>query len=264
MHETHITILGARGSIPVSGSRFSRYGGSTTCFALVVDDLTVAFVDAGTGLIDAALLGLELAPSVGVILTHYHWDHTQGLSMMDEMWSGACDVCVWGPDDPAAILERAISPPLFPVSIADVPSIRFERAELPIEIEGVTITPFPIHHPQGGLGYRVDGPSRSVAIVTDHEAGTALDSEILAAISGVDVVIHDAQYLPDEIAAYRGWGHSTHIDATRAAKTAGASDLILTSHDPRRTDTAVDAMVEDARKAFARTEAARPGLTIPL
>ncbi len=48
------------------------------------------------GLIDAGLMGLELAPSVGVFLTHYHWDHTQGLSMMDEMWSGACDICVWG------------------------------------------------------------------------------------------------------------------------------------------------------------------------
>ncbi len=264
MRNAHITVLGARGSIPVSGSRFVRYGGNTTCFALVVDGFAVAFIDAGTGLVDSSTYGLRLAPSVGVFLTHYHWDHTQGLSMMDEMWSGACDVCVWGPGDPEVILERAISPPLFPVSIADVPSIRFERADGPVEIEGLTITPFSIHHPQGASGYRVDGPVRSVAIATDHEAGTALDSEVMAAISGADVLIHDAQYLPDEIAAHTGWGHSTYEDATRAASGAGVSEVILTSHDPRRTDTAIDTMVESAREAFANTEAASPGMEIPL
>ncbi len=260
----HMTVLGARGSIPVSGSQYARYGGSTTCFALVVDGLAVAFIDAGTGLIDAGALGLKLAPSVGVFLTHYHWDHTQGLSMMDEMWSGACSICIWGPNDPAVILERAISPPLFPVSIADAPSIRFSSSDEPVEIEGLTITPFAIHHPQGATGYRVDGPDRSVAVVTDHEAGTDLDVEILDAIAGVDLLIHDAQYLPEELAAHRGWGHSTYEDATKAAGAAGVTELVLTSHDPRRSDAAIDAMVESARGAFARTNAARPTMEISL
>lgn len=264
MSNAHITVLGARGSIPVSGSRFARYGGSTTCFALVVDAVTVAFVDAGTGLVDAGLLGLELAPSVGVFLTHYHWDHTQGLSMMDEMWSGACDICVWGPDDPQAILERAISPPLFPVSIAEVPSVRFEQMDAPIEIEGLTITSFDVNHPQGALGYRIDGPNRSVAIVTDHEAGTGLDQEILTAVSGTEVLIHDAQYLPVEFDTHIGWGHSTYVDAARAAVEADVRELILTSHNPDRSDTAVDEMVESARALFRNTEAARPGMEIPL
>jgi ribonuclease BN (tRNA processing enzyme) len=230
----------------------------------VVDAMTVAFIDAGTGLIDSAAHGLQLAPSVGVFLTHYHWDHTQGLSMMDEMWSGACDICVWGPEDPAAILERAISPPLFPVSIRDVPSISFVSSDGPVEIAGLTITPFAVHHPQGALGYRIDGPQRGVAIVTDHEAGSALDDGILVAISGVDVLIHDAQYLPEESAAHVGWGHSTHEDSTRTAALAGVKELILTSHDPRRTDTAIDTMVADACETFPNTDAVWPGMEVPL
>jgi ribonuclease BN (tRNA processing enzyme) len=264
MSNAHITVLGARGSIPVSGSRFTRYGGSTTCSALVVDGVTVAFVDAGTGLIDASLLGLNLANSVGVFLTHYHWDHTQGLSMMNEMWSGACDICVWGPDDPEAILERAISPPLFPVSIAEVPSIRFASMDEPIEIEGLTIRSFDVNHPQGAFGYRIDGPNRSVAIVTDHEAGTDLDTEILAAVGGCDVLIHDSQYLLTEADAHVGWGHSTYVDAVGAAQAAGVRELILTSHNPDRSDVDIDEMVERARGLFRNTEAARPGLEIPL
>jgi ribonuclease BN (tRNA processing enzyme) len=264
MSEAHITVLGARGSIPVSGSRFADYGGSTTCFALAIGRVTVAFVDAGTGLIDASLLGLELAPSVGVFLTHYHWDHTQGLSMMDEMWTGACDIRVWGPDDPQAILERAISPPLFPVSIAEVPSVRFMHMDAPVEIEGLTVTPFDVNHPQGALGYRIDGPDRSVAIVTDHEAGTSADPKILNAISGCDVLIHDAQYLPVELDAHVGWGHSTYVDAASAALASGVRELILTSHSPNRSDAAIDEMVESTRELFPNTEAARPGMEILL
>lgn len=264
MHKAHITVLGGRGSIPVSGPQFARYGGNTTCFALVVDGIAVAFIDAGTGLLDSASHGLQLAPSVGVFLTHYHWDHTQGLSMMDEMWSGACDICVWGPMDSAEILERAISPPLFPVSIRDVPSIRFASSDGQVEIGGLVITPFAVHHPQGASGYRINGPERTVAIVTDHEAGTDLDAGVLDAISGADVLIHDAQYLPEESEVHVGWGHSTHQDATKAASLAGVSELILTSHDPRRTDTAIDEMVADACKAFPNTDAVWPGMEISL
>jgi ribonuclease BN (tRNA processing enzyme) len=134
----------------------------------------------------------------------------------------------------------------------------------PIEIEGLTVTPFDVNHPQGAFGFRVGGPNRSVAIVTDHEAGTSLDAEILISISGSDVLIHDAQYLPVEVDAHAGWGHSTYVDAAGAAEAAGVNELILTSHNPDRTDVAIDEMVDATRELFRNTEAARPGMEIPL
>lgn len=264
MPNAHITVLGARGSIPVSGEQFARYGGSTTSFALVVDDLTVAFIDAGTGLMDVSVHGLTLAPSVGVFLTHYHWDHTQGLSMMEDMWRGSCDICVWGPHDPRAILERAISPPLFPVSIVDVPRIRFAETDGPIEIEGITISPFAVNHPQGACGYRIEGPTRTVVIATDHEAGTDVDAGIVLATRGADVLIHDAQYLSEELPEHLGWGHSSCEQAVEAAVASGVTELLLTSHDPRRHDTAIDEMVASARTLFANVDAARPGMELAL
>ena len=46
-----ITILGARGSVPVSGPAFSRYGGATTCiFVKLAGQLLV--LDAGTGIMN--------------------------------------------------------------------------------------------------------------------------------------------------------------------------------------------------------------------
>lgn len=47
MTKTHIKILGARGSIPVSGTQSFQCGGNTTCFALVVEDVVVAFFEQG-------------------------------------------------------------------------------------------------------------------------------------------------------------------------------------------------------------------------
>lgn len=257
-------VLGARGSIPVSGDSFSRYGGNTTSFAVVVDDVAVAFIDAGTGLMDIRLRGLRLAPSVGVFLTHYHWDHTQGLSMMEDMWRGSCDICVWGPGDPMATLERAISPPLFPVSIVDVPRIRFAATDGPVEIAGVSISPFAVNHPQGACGYRVEGPTRTVVIATDHEAGTDLDGGIVEAARDADVLIHDAQYLTEELATHAGWGHSSCEQAVEAALASGVSELLLTSHDPRRTDHEIDEMIAKARTLFPGSDGARSGMEITL
>jgi len=257
-------VLGSRGSIPVSGADFEVYGGNTTSFAIAVGDRLVGFVDAGTGLISYPLYGLRAAESIDLILTHYHWDHIQGLSMLDLVWAGDTDIMVHGPGDPERALTSAIAPPWFPGALGDAKRVRYETVARPVLFQDLTFSPFDVEHPQGALGYRIDGPSSSVAIVTDHEAGTARDAAIVDAIRGVDTLIHDAQYVPDEIDRYAGWGHSTWEDAVSAAIAADVDRLILTSLDPRRTDREVDAIVHAARKRFHATEAAHPGLTVTL
>jgi len=264
LSDVHLTVLGARGSIPVSGPEFVRHGGNTTSFALVVDGAAVGFVDAGTGFNACETLGVATARNVSVLLTHYHWDHIQGLSMSNHIWNGTVDMIIRGPADPATILTRAISPPLFPVSIGEAGNVEFASVDGPVDVAGVTVYPFPVHHPQGALGYLLRGPNRAVAIVTDHEAGTEVDEAICSVIAGVDVLIHDAQYLPEEAPWHAGWGHSTFEDAIEMTRAAGAGELVLTSHDPSRTDAALDGVVAAAREGFAQTQAAFPGLTIPL
>jgi ribonuclease BN (tRNA processing enzyme) len=264
MHDARIVILGGRGSIPVSGLDYVRYGGSTTSFAIVVGGQAVGFIDAGTGMHALGNHGIRLAPAFDVFLTHYHLDHIQGLSMLDELWRRTCDVTVWGPGDPGVVLEKAISPPLFPVSIADDASIRFATVVSEVGIDGCRVGSFGVHHPQGAVGYRIEGPNRTVAVVTDHEAGSPLDDSVATAIEGVDVLIHDAQYLPDEVEGHQGWGHSTYLDAVALARSVGAGELLLTSHDPSRTDDEVDAVVEAARAMFPATSAVYEGMEVPL
>lgn len=260
-----LVALGARGSIPVSGAEFLAYGGSTTSFAIANDQTVAAFIDAGTGLISFKSYGLELSGSVPVFLTHYHWDHIQGVSMLSEVWEGACLFTFYGPGDPEPMLTKSITPPWFPVAIDAAPEpVAFRELDGPVLDNGLTVTAFPVQHPQGAVGYRIDGPNRSLAIVTDHESETDCNEEIAMIIEGVDVLIHDAQYLPSEAASHVGWGHSTWEDAVAMAKRIGASELFLTSHEPSRTDSDVDAMVEVARAEFPNARAVGPGLEVSL
>lgn len=260
-----LVILGARGSIPVSGPEFGEYGGSTTCIA-IVDGATIdGFFDAGTGLMAFRGMGLDLARSVQILLTHYHWDHIQGLSMLGEVWSGACSFAVRGAGDPAGVLNGAIRPPWFPVSLAEAPEpLEFMTVDDEMSVGGAAVEAFDVNHPQGALGYLIRGSRRSAALVTDHESSQDHDDRIAAAIDGVDVLIHDAQYLPAEADAHRGWGHSTWEDAVRMAVRADASELVLTSHDPSRSDSEIDAMVAEAGREFPNVSAARPGMKIQI
>jgi ribonuclease BN (tRNA processing enzyme) len=263
--EYRLVVLGARGSIPVSGPEFTKYGGSTTCIAIARGSSVWSFFDAGTGVMAFPTFGLELTGSIPVFLTHYHWDHIQGVSMLGEVWTGACSFTFHGPDNPRTMLTEAIRPPWFPVSLDDAPEpVAYITLDGPVDTGPIRVTSFLVQHPQGAVGYRIDGPTASVAIVTDHESTPACDDVIAEAIQGVDVLFHDAQYLPSEVEEHVGWGHSTWENAVAMAKRTGANQLVLTSHDPRRTDDDIDAMVADARVEFENTIAASPGLELPL
>jgi phosphoribosyl 1,2-cyclic phosphodiesterase len=232
--------------------------------ALSVDGVVFGFVDAGTALNSYRDHGLALRRDVSVFLTHYHWDHIQGLSMLGEMWDGNCGLHLRGPGSPEDVLSRAISPPWFPVPLSEQDNLRFGGVAETVQMESVTITSFSVNHPQGAVGYRIDGPSSSVAIITDHETTPESTRQLLVAARGIGTVIYDAQYLPGEMSGHIGWGHSSWEDAVRFASQVGAGRLILTSHDPGRTDDAIDAIVASAREVFPNTDAAVPGLTVGL
>lgn len=249
----------------MSGNEFARYGGSTTCIVVARGSTVASFIDAGTGVMAFEAHGLQLTGSIPVFVTHYHWDHIQGVSMLGEVWTGACSFTFHGPGDPREMLTDAIKPPWFPVSLQDAPEpVAYRPVDQPVEFGEIVVTAFPVQHPQGAVGYRIDGPNASVAIVTDHESTPESDTVIADAIAGVDVVFHDAQYLPSEAADHVGWGHSTWKDAVAMAERVGARQLVLTSHDPRRTDEEVDEMIVEAREVFPNTVAAGPDLELPL
>jgi phosphoribosyl 1,2-cyclic phosphodiesterase len=266
-----LVVEGARGSMSVAGPDFRRYGGHTTCFSVEVSPGHHLVFDCGTGLQN---LQKRLPPGepreFTVFLTHYHWDHIQGLPMFSALNDPRNRFTFHGPGHEKRpvqdLLGGVLRPPWFPVTLDERPAgIVYRDLEGPIEVGGLLITPIPLRHPQGCVGYRVDG-ERSVMIATDHEAGDAGVDEHLAGVAGgVDVVLHDGQYTEEEYRIGRqGWGHSTWVGAVDAAVAAGAGRLVVTSHDPTRSDDEVDEIVKQARGRFPLTSAAHPGMRIPL
>jgi phosphoribosyl 1,2-cyclic phosphodiesterase len=265
-----LTIHGARGSYPVSGDRFRRYGGSTTSISLETSS-GVLVIDAGTGFgsLGDILNSRSTLPPVTLLLTHVHLDHLVGLPSFKPLLRADCCLTIMGDTavlgDWKAALRQLVRPPLWPVGWNAFPaSVAFE--ELPrkvFERHGIAIRRAPIRHPQGALGYRLEADGRAIVIGTDREHGDpVLDRQFLEFCAGADVLLHDAQYTPEELPARRGWGHSTWRQAAELAREAKVKQLVLVSHDPVRSDEEIDRITALAREAFPNTIAGREGLVV--
>jgi ribonuclease BN (tRNA processing enzyme) len=165
------------------------------------------------------------------------------------------------------VVHRILAPPWFPISLAEVPAMQHFVALNGdgFSIAGIEIQPEQLEHPQGVAAFRLTGPERSVVFATDYERGVSrhLDDRLDELACGVDILVHDAQYTPEEYEReHKGWGHSTWQMAVEAATSAGVGELLLMSHDPDRTDEGVDAIVERARHSGLDVGAAFEGLTI--
>lgn len=255
--------------MPVSGPGTERYGGHTTSFTLAGDDIPTILFDCGTGL---ARIGDAFdTDTFHVFITHYHLDHLQGLQFFEPLYESGVRFVFHGFSPDGLSVQQAIEgmsqEPWFPVPLMETPSskefVAFDDGRC--ALGPVTISSATLHHPQGVNGYRIDYGATSLVLATDHEAGdAAADARLLELADGVDVLVHDAQYRPDELPFHLGWGHSTWEDAVEMARRSSAASLVLTSHDPAHSDEDIDRIVASAAERFPGVVAAYEGLEIPL
>jgi phosphoribosyl 1,2-cyclic phosphodiesterase len=273
----HLRFWGVRGSVPTPNACNLGIGGNTPCMQVLSDvgtpdpctDLLV--FDAGTGIraLGKEITSCPLTPkAIHVFLTHFHWDHVQGLPYFLPLFSPRTNM-VFHSAHPVeklrAVLAAQMQSPYFPVCFEELPAnIQFcQIGTEPQSFGEVTVQAFPLHHPQGSFGFRLVHPQRTVVYATDHEHGDAASHDNLTAMSqGADVLVYDAQYTPVEYETRCGWGHSTWLEATRVAKEAGVKQLVLFHHDPDRDDEAVRRIEMEAREEFAGTVAAYEGLLL--
>lgn len=257
-------IYGARGTLPVAGKPFIKYGGHTTCFCLKTAEGLI-IIDAGTGisLIDEKT-DEELLPA-SLLFTHFHLDHIMALPFLKRLANHQSSLKLMadssGRTDWRSALMNLFAPPYWPVALTEMGAC-LEFSDLPagagsLELYGVHISWRPLSHPQGCLAYRLETADRSAMIVTDHEGGDPkIDDILLRFCLKADYLIYDAQWTPAELEKRRGWGHSSWAEGAELAVKAGVGELILTHHDYKRRDDDIDAIVETARRRFPKTRAA--------
>ena len=262
-----LKFWGVRGSIPTPEPQNVRFGGNTSCVEIRVPGGEPIVLDAGTGIRPLGLAMKGMAP-VHIFFTHFHWDHIQGLPFFSPLYNPKCPVVLYSTVYSGPLretLEGQMSRPYFPVDLSLVSSklCFVDLGADPVRLGDVTLTPFPLHHPQGCGGYRVERNGAVIVYATDREHGNPeLDGVLKEFAKGADVLIHDAQYTPEEYERFKGWGHSTWEEAVRVAQECGVKQLVLFHHDPNHDDTAMMNIVEDARVRFPNTTAAREGEVI--
>jgi phosphoribosyl 1,2-cyclic phosphodiesterase len=279
-HTAKLVFWGVRGSTPTLERDTWRYGGNTPCLELTAPDGARFILDCGTGL---RMLGNEWLKArdeggveAQVLVTHYHWDHIQGIPFFHPFFDAKNQFHFYsfqspdlGPNSLRQVLEAQLAKPYFPIDVSTMSAQR-EFHEIAggakWEAKSTKITTAWLNHPQGCLGYRLDTTAGSVVYATDNEPGSQeFDANLRQLASGADVLIYDAQYSPEQLASTRkGWGHSSWLEGTKLARQAKARNLILFHHDPDSPDQKIDQFLSAARQEFPATWAGTEGMTVTL
>ena len=263
-----------RGSTPAPGIDFVRHGGHTSCVALThsAAEQPTLVLDAGTGLQTLGRL-LDGSPFAGtILLSHLHWDHVLGLPFFVAGDRPEASISVLLPEqqsgeDAATVLAGIMSPPYFPIGPTQLRGDWSFGSVAPVEreIEGFTVLAREIPHKGGRtFGYRISDGRSTLTYMPDHcptmlgpgEDGLgAYHAAAIELAKDADVLIHDAQLLPSELAAEADFGHSVADYSLALAQRANARSVVFFHHRHDRTDDALDALA-------ARFEGATPPVTV--
>ncbi len=274
----HVKFWGVRGSTPTPQPDNLRYGGNTSCVEVRMNGHLYVF-DCGTGF---RMLGKHLAAEsvannkpihAHVFLSHFHWDHIQGIPFFTPLYESHENHFYFHSSSRTRGLQRAIeeqmTDPYFPVNMTEMAAHRrfYDIEEARIPFDDCVIQSMWLNHPQGCLGFRIESNEGPILVyATDNEPGhEVFDKSVRKLAEGADVLIYDAQYLPDEYEAKRrGWGHSHWREAVDIAMGSGARELILYHHDPDHSDACIDQIVLQARNYYPSVRAAAEGMEIQL
>jgi len=274
-----ITFWGVRGSYPVPGAATVRYGGQTSCVETRTASGETLIVDAGTGMraLGNKLLGEAPAPQhYHVLLSHVHWDHIQGLPFFSPAYVAGTRISVYALLTASEELHQVIGGitrhEFFPMPLERVPAVfEFHQVEPGVElmINGFHITPIALNHPFGSVGYRLDGDGSSWAYVADTAPFTevlhkqhylrgpeplsdddklalvAMREALVRRLAGVDTVVYDTHFLPDEYVKFPHYGHSTPDQALEICAEANVRRLVLYHHAPSHGDDQMDRIADE-------------------
>ncbi|MBU0506165.1 MBL fold metallo-hydrolase, partial [bacterium] len=255
-----IKFWGVRGSLAAAGPQTVKYGGNTPCVEISCGK-TVIICDAGTGI--RAMGASRPARSINeahILLSHIHFDHVIGLPFFEPLYDKHNFFTIISPEysgsDLRYHLGNLINPPYFPINILSVPAdLSFKSMPARgLHIDKIKVQAFRCNHPDGSYAFKFHLPSgKTLVHISDNEPSPQLEKSLAPWLQDTDILIHDAQYTPEQYKIKIGWGHSPYTYPIRLAAKAGIKKLIMFHYDPGATDKDLDKLKTEARK-FVRKE----------
>jgi phosphoribosyl 1,2-cyclic phosphodiesterase len=267
-----VKIWGCRGSIAVPGPHTVKYGGNTTCYEIRSESGELLIIDSGTGFRE---LGNALIPSMPlkahIVFSHTHYDHVIGYPFFVPFFVPTNEFNLYGPSlfDKGFrdIMKELLSYSFFPVRLDEL-AAKLHFHDLKEEV--LTMGPFTVetiyaNHPVTTIAYRITCDGTSFVFSGDTEpysnhleGDPDADPDDVAEVEDIileqntkwlnflnkaDLVFYDSQYTPEEYPKFKGWGHTSMDVAIHNSAHASVKKLVMTHHDPRRTDEQLDALL---------------------
>jgi len=280
MSKSQLRFWGVRGSYAAPFRSHLGVGGNTSCVEIRSGDHLLV-CDAGTGIIPLGneLMQQDKIREMLIIMTHYHWDHVCGLPFFVPAFVPDWKIDFFGPGESPKLIEEHVSAqmqaPYFPVGTE---TWLAETNYLSPESDGFQYGPMKInfsnvHHPGITYGYKIEINNKTIVYASDnecmfieksikHRSDEFNEEELelfkemiheehqseLDLIQDADILIHDAQYTPDDYDKKRGWGHSCYIDTINTAIDANVKELYLFHHDPNYDDDTMEAILKHSNE----------------
>jgi phosphoribosyl 1,2-cyclic phosphodiesterase len=285
-----VKFWGTRGSIPVPGKKTIKYGGNTPCVEVITKSGNIIILDAGSGI---RKLGYELEKSsdkdIKIFISHYHWDHIQGLPFFSPFYQEDNNITLYGETIEGRNIENLLKNQMtldyFPISMENLSAnINYKNIEpdKSYKFDGVSITTKLVNHPTPTLTFKITENDKSLVYMTDNEIKYNPDSSniieylvkqnkrLIDFCSGCDYLIHDTMYDEPSIFSKKGWGHSSNYVLAYFAILTKVKNLVLFHYNPDFSDLKIDALLKETKKIFADEKfrinciAAKEGLEIEI
>ncbi len=266
----YLKFWGTRGSIPVPGNKTIKYGGNTPCVELRTDNNNIFILDAGSGIRELGkhLKEEDFRKDITILLTHYHWDHIQGIPFFMPLYSEQNKIIFIGESNKERSIETLLSGQMdehyFPVKINQVKSrIEFENissGNLRI-FDDIELQAIRANHSSPALAFKIQVSGKSIVYMPDNElikeslnlshsfAGLKnLNADLIQFCKDCDYLIHDTFYDENNAFTKKGWGHTSNSILAYFSILANVKNLILFHFNPDYDDNKMDEIYKETSK----------------